>query len=147
MDDLRKMREENKKWRLKASENEKAALEASEAAKKASEEAQAAIAEHANKTEQRLIRSELKAVALKAGIVDLDGLKLVDMKDVKLNPDGEVEGADAAIEALRKAKPYLFTKTTSSTQKPPEGKPPTTKKATEMTPEEYKAEKRRLGYA
>jgi hypothetical protein len=137
-DYVRELRAENKGWRLKASEQEAAARTAAEAAKKAGEEAEARIAEHTSKTDQRIIRAELKAVAIKAGIVDLDGLKLVDLKDVKLNAEGEVEGADALIEALKTAKPYLFgAPGSSSTHTPPDKDPPATKKASEMTSAEY----------
>ena len=58
--------------------------------------------------DQRIIRAELKAEALKAGMVDLDGLKLADLSKVKLNDAGEVEGADALMTELKKSKPYLF---------------------------------------
>ena len=144
---VKELRHENAGYRLRAQEAEKKAAEAAEAVKKATEEATGKIEEVSKTAQLRVIKAELKAFAVKAGIVDLDGLAFIDMSKVKLTDTGEIEGADEAIDALRKAKPYLFTKTTSSTQKPPEGKPPTTKKATEMTPEEYKAEKRRLGYA
>jgi hypothetical protein len=44
----------------------------------------------------------LEVAARKAGLIDLDWLKLVDGKD-----DG-TKGADEVIAALREAKPYLF---------------------------------------
>lgn len=142
-DYVRELRAENKGWRLKASEHETAAAAAREEAKKAKELADAAIAESNTKAEQRIIRSELKAIAVKAGIVDLDGLKLVDLKDVKLNETGEVEGAEALIEGLKKAKPYLFgAPASSSTATAPTNTPPSNKKATEMTAEEYAAAKK-----
>ncbi|MDE2468751.1 MAG: hypothetical protein KGL35_08410 [Bradyrhizobium sp.] len=144
-DYVRELRAENKGWRLKASEHEAAAKAAAEAAKKAAEDAQAAIAESNTKAEQRIIRAELKALAVKAGIVDLDGLKLVELGDVKLDDKGEVVGADALIEGLKKAKPYLFAApASSSSAKEPDKDPPAAKKATEMTKEEYAAERARL---
>jgi len=90
-----------------------------------------------------VIRAELKAAALKAGMVDLDGLKLADLSNVKLNDAGEVEGADTLMEELKKSKPYLFgsTQNSSNPGTPPNPKPPTAKKATEMTPAEYAAER------
>lgn len=132
-DYVRELRAENKGWRLKASEYETLA-------KTTKETADAAVADATSKADQRIIRAELKTVAIKAGIIDLDGLKLVDLKDIKLNAEGEVEGADALIEALKTSKPYLFgAPGSSSTHIPPAKDPPGVKKASDMTPEEYAA--------
>lgn len=144
-DYVRELRAENKGWRLKAQEQEAAAKAAKEAADAAKAEADAKVTDANSKAEQRIIRAELKAIAIKAGIVDLDGLKLVDLTSVKLNEQGEVEGADALIDGLKKAKPYLFgTPGSSSTATPPGKDPPPAKKATEMTKEEYEAARRKL---
>ena len=59
-------------------------------------------------TETRLVRAELKAEAVRAGMIDLDGLRLVDLPSLKLNERGEVEGAAAVMQDLRKNKPWLF---------------------------------------
>ena len=60
----------------------------------------------------------LKAVALKAGLIDPDALVFTDLtKD-----DGTVKGADELVAALKEAKPHLFGK-----------------RASEMTPEEAAA--------
>jgi hypothetical protein len=144
-DYVRELREENKGWRLKASEQEAAARTATAAAAAAEAAATAKITETNTAADQRVIRAELKASALKAGMVDLDGLKLLDLSTVKLNAQGEVEGADALMDAAKKAKPYLFgAASTSSGTKPPNPNPPTTKKAQDMTPEEYNAAKAAL---
>lgn len=97
-------------------------------------------------TDIRVIRAELKASALKAGMVDLDGLKLLDLSKVTLNEKGEIDGAEALMAAAKESKPYLFgaTTNTSSTQSPPDKKPPETKMAKDMTAEEYKAAKVKL---
>lgn len=138
---VKELREENKSWRLKAQATElerdgfkTAADKATSDAKEVSNAAQAAA-------DQRVIRAELKTVALKAGMVDLDGLKLADLSTVKLDDQGEVAGADALIDALKKAKPYLFgsTQHTSTPSAPPSSTPPAAKKASEMTPAEYAA--------
>lgn len=93
----------------KAKQDAEAKLTAAEAlAKTATDEATAKIATAQAAADQRIIRAELKAEALKAGMVDLDGLKLADLSKVKLNEAGEVEGADALMTELKKAKPYLF---------------------------------------
>jgi hypothetical protein len=141
-DYVRELREENKGWRLKASEQEALAKKAKEDAEKAITEANGK-SESANKAaNDRIVRAELKAVALKAGMVDLDGLKLADLSKVKLNAEtGEVEGAEELMKALKEAKPYLFGAASTSNTKtpPPKGDGGSSKKATEMTPEEYKA--------
>lgn len=135
---VKELRHESASYRTKAQENERKAQEAEDRAKKAAEESEAKIKEATTAAEARIIRAELKAAALKAGMVDLDGLKLADLSKVKLGENGEVEGADALMEELKKAKPYLFgSASTSNPGNPPPKDPPTNKKATEMTAEEY----------
>ena len=138
-DYVRELRGENASQRVARQAAEAKALAAEEKATLAEKTANEKI-EASNKTaNERIIRAELKAAALKAGMVDLDGLKLADHTAVKLNDAGEVEGADALMESLKKAKPYLFgsATTTSSTTKPPGKTDGKAKQATEMTPEEY----------
>lgn len=141
------LRGENASYRTKAKEAEERAKTAEEAAKKAQEEADAKTKEADSKANERIIRAELKAAAIKAGMVDLDGLKLADLSTVKLNDAGEVEGADALMEAMKKAKPYLFKDATSTSHpgKPPEKSDAKDKSAKDMTDEEWKAHKRKLG--
>ena len=142
-DYVRELREENKGWRLKHDELTGKLKAADEVVTKAASEAEAKIKEASNAADQRVIRAELKTAALKAGMVDLDGLKLADLSTVKLNAAGEVEGADALMDAMKKAKPYLFGAANSSTgTKAPPATSPTSKKATDMTKEEYAAAKR-----
>lgn len=43
--------------------------------------------------ERRLIRAELKAEAVRAGMVDLDGLKLLDLSALRLSAGGDVGAA------------------------------------------------------
>ena len=143
---VRELREENKGYRLKAQEMERKAQEAEDRARKAAEEGEAKGKEAETRAEQRVIRAELKAAALKAGMVDLDGLKLADLSAVKLNPEtGEVEGAEALMETLRKSKPYLFGAAHSSTPgDPPKPGKQEAKKATEMSREEYEKARREI---
>lgn len=152
-DYVRELRAENKGLRLKATEMEQRANQAADDAKKAKETADAAVAKagedatSAQKAAQkaaddRVIRAELRTAALKAGMVDLDGLKLADLSTVKLTDAGEVEGAEALMTALKEAKPYLFgeAKTgTTNPNPPPTPKPNTGKKASEMTDDEFAA--------
>lgn len=90
--------------------------------------------------ESRLIRAELKAEAMRAGIVDLDGLKLLDLSAAKLSASGDVEGAGAMIGQLKRDKPWLFGGASSSSPAtPPPAQPPRQKRAMEMTDAEYRA--------
>ncbi|MBO4120277.1 hypothetical protein J5T34_05925 [Cupriavidus gilardii] len=144
------LRKESAGYRLKYQESERKAQEAEERAKKAEEAAEAKVKEASTAAQQRILRAELKTAALKAGMVDLDGLKLADLSKVTLNEDtGEVEGAEALMEELKKAKPYLFqgAPSTSSTSTPPPAKPDEQKDARKLSDADYLAEKKRLGLA
>lgn len=145
-DYVHELREENKGWRLKAQEKEQAAKAAEDAAAKAAAEAAEKVAQAETAANQRIIRAELKAAALKAGMVDLDGLKLADLSGVKLNDAGEVEGADKLMEDLKKAKPYLFgtQQHSSNPGNPPNPNPPAAKKAMEMSDAEYAAARKQF---
>ena len=91
-------------------------------------------------TEARLVRAELKAEAIRAGMVDLDGLKLIDLTSLKLSKSGEVENAGTIMSKLRQAKPWLFGGSSSSSPAmAPPVQPPRKKLATEMTDAEYRA--------
>ena len=145
-DYVKELREENKGWRLKATEMEQQAKTAADAAAAAKTEAEARIAAAEKAASDRLILAELKAAALKAGMIDLDGLKLADISSVKLNDKGELEGADALMSSLKTAKPYLFkeTKSTSSTASPPPaGDGKTTFR--DMNPDQQAATLRKMG--
>jgi len=95
--------------------------------------------------ETRLIGAELRAQAMRAGIIDIDGLKLLDAQAVRVNEHGEVDGAAEAIAALKRAKPWLFGgATSSSTASPPPPQQPRTKRAQEMSDAEYRAARAEL---
>jgi hypothetical protein len=118
------MTEENEAeaWRARAEQAE-AALNAAQAAANA-----------------RLIRADLKAEAIRAGMVDLDGLKLIDMEEVRLNEAGEVVEAAAVLAKLKRAKPWLFGAASSSAAaNPPRPEPPRVRHANELTHEEWLA--------
>lgn len=140
------LRNENKGWRLKATEKEaeaKAAADAKSAAETAASEKISAAEKTAN---DRIVRAELKAHAIKAGMIDLDGLKLADLSSVKLDDKGEVVGAEALMESLKKSKPYLFG-TQSSSTKAGDPPPPSSggkKSALEMSDEEYRKSRRNI---
>ena len=98
------------------------------------------LAEVETQSRERLIRAELKAEAVRAGIVDLDGLKLVDAGALRVDEAGEVQGAAALMQSLRRAKPWLFNgASASSTATPPPAQPPQARRATDMTADEWRA--------
>lgn len=145
---VKELRQENASYRTRAQEAEKKAQEAEDRAKKAGEDAEGKVKEATTAAEKRIIRAELKAEAIKAGIVDLDGLSLADLSGVKIDENGEVVGGKEAIEKLKESKPYLFgtKKSTSSKDEPPkpkdQGQP---KSARDMDKDEWKKKKRELG--
>ncbi|MBW4024954.1 MAG: hypothetical protein HIU92_17795 [Proteobacteria bacterium] len=94
----------------------------------------------AEQARTNLVMSELKAEAVRAGMVDLDGLKLLDASTVTVADGGEVVGAGTLMERFRRAKPWLFGAASSTTTAvPPPSQSPRAKHATDMTPEEYRA--------
>lgn len=142
---VHELREENKSWRSKHAESETARKTLEDAAKAAEKTTGDRVKEVQTAADQRVIRAELKAAAIEAGMVDLDGLKLADLSTVKLNADGEVEGAKALMESLKKSKPYLFGEpSTSHSGKPPGKGPEKPKSANDMTDEEYRAARAKM---
>lgn len=98
------------------------------------------LAELQSQASARLIQAELKAEAIRAGMIDLDGLKLVAPDLVRLSENGEPQGAAEAVGALRRAKPYLFPSANSSHPGAvPAAQPPSPKSATQMSHEEWQA--------
>jgi hypothetical protein len=86
-----------------------------------------------------LLMSELKAEAVRAGMVDLDGLKLLDTSTLAIGDRGEVVGAAALMDRFRRTKPWLFGAASSTTTAvPPPAQPPRAKQATDMTADEYR---------
>ena len=103
--------------------------------------AEAALSRVQAEAEARLIRAELKAEALRAGMVDLDGLKLLDVADLRLTEVGDVADAPAVLARLKRAKPWLFgvAMSSSSGANPPRPEPPRTRHANDLSHEEWVA--------
>jgi hypothetical protein len=147
---VEELRSENKSWRMKVV-TERTARESAEAAFEAGKkdfdtktkaietDAAGKVTVAQKAADDRVIRAELRAVATKAGMIDLDGLKLADTSALKLKEDGTVDGADALMTALKTAKPYLFGtgKGTSNAGDPPPPKDQKKKSALELTPAEF----------
>ena len=94
---------------------------------------------------ERLIRAEMRVEAVRAGMIDLDGLKLANLAQVSVGEDGEVQGGAALMERLRGEKPWLFARaSSSSTASPPPGAAIKPKLATDMSVDEWKAARAEL---
>lgn len=90
-------------------------------------------------SDARLIAAELRAEAVRAGIVDIDGLRLMDRPEVSVSSEGQVLGADRAVARLRRDKPYLFRDASSSAAAAaPDTTRPVERLATEMSLEEWR---------
>lgn len=140
----RKLRQEAASWRKKANEAE-AKSTAAQVQYKADAEAHVL----ANKTTytERLTRAELKAHALKAGLQDLDTLKLFDISKAMMADDGSITNADSLIEEWKVAKPHFFgaSSSTSSTASAPKQSSSEQTKFSEMSEAEQASFRRQHG--
>ena len=145
---LKERNNEAASMRRRLRDSEAATAAATTAATAAAAEHVTAIAASQQTADNRAMQSELRIAATKAGIVDLDGLKLLDMKaaGVKIDKDtGDITGADEAIIALKVAKPYLFSGTGDTSNASGAPKPNTSvagKLVKDMDPAEYAAARR-----
>jgi len=89
--------------------------------------------------EKRVVLAELKVEAMRANMIDLDGLQFLDMSQVRLSEDGGVADSTELIGRLKRAKPWLFAAPSSSSiaRVPPSG-PTRQKLAKDMSEEEYR---------
>jgi hypothetical protein len=88
--------------------------------------------------QSRLLVASLRTEAIRAGMVDLDGLKLLDVSAIRLDGDDKIVGGRKIMEDLRRNKPWLFAgRSSSNTSAAPESQPVRQKTALEMTDEEY----------
>jgi hypothetical protein len=103
------------------------------------ESAETALNRVQAEAEARVIRAELKAEAVKAGMIDLDGLKLIEMSEVKLTDTGEISDAQGLLARLKRGKPWLFGAGVSSSAaaNPPRPEPPRTRHANELSRDEW----------
>jgi hypothetical protein len=90
-------------------------------------------------TDKRVILAELRVEAMRANMIDLDGLQFLDMSQVHLGEnDGVAEGAEL-ISRLKSAKPWLFAAPSSSSiARVPSSGPTRQKLAKDMSDEEYR---------
>ncbi len=105
------------------------------------EMAEAALADAQAQAQAKLVRAELKAEAIRAGMIDLDGLKLLDLSEVQLSEAGELVDPKAIFTKLKRSKPWLFSGVASSSAAShvPKPEPPRPRQANEMGHEEWLA--------
>jgi hypothetical protein len=90
--------------------------------------------------QSRLVVANLRTEAVRAGMVDLDGLRLIDTSSVRLGNDDKIIGGRKLMDDLRRTKPWLFgVASSSSAAIAPASQPVRQKTALEMTDEEYAA--------
>jgi hypothetical protein len=93
----------------------------------------------------QLRQAELKAEALRAGIVDLDGLRLLDASAWQAPPGSAAVEASEVILKLRREKPWLFGGSQSSSAgSAPVAAPARRRMATDMSLDEWRTARAEL---
>ncbi len=97
----------------------------------------------------RLVQAELRTEALRAGMVDLDGVRLIDPAAIRLTEAGALEGGAALMARLRQDKPWLFGRgggggSSSSGAAAPPAAPAAPRSAMDMGVEEWRAARAEL---
>ena len=94
---------------------------------------------------QRVVQAELKSHAIRAGIIDIDCLKLLDAASLQLDENGNLPDLAAALDALKRDKPWAFAKSNSSHPiLPPPPEPAKTRLAKDMSYQEWQKARDRL---
>ena len=93
----------------------------------------------------RLVQAELRTEALRAGMVDLDGVRLIDPGAIQLTEAGGLEGGSALMTRLRQDKPWLFGRGSSSSgAAAPTAAPAAPRSAMDMGVDEWRAARAEL---
>lgn len=93
----------------------------------------------------RLVQAELRTEALRAGMVDLDGVRLIDPGAIQLTETGGLEGGSALMTRLRQDKPWLFGRGSSSSgAAAPTAAPAAPRSAMDMGVDEWRAARAEL---
>ncbi|MGC9268989.1 hypothetical protein [Acidiphilium sp.] len=104
------------------------------------EVAEQALGKMQREHSEKLKRAELKIEAVRAGMVDLDGLKLIDFDKIVLAEDGSVPDAPAVMTKLKREKPWLFGgASSSSTAAVPRAEPARARHARDLSEAEWRA--------
>jgi hypothetical protein len=110
---LAELREKSKKFddaQSAADEAEKKRLEDEGKHKELNTKLTAELAESKKQLQDATINQSLTNKLAPLGVVNLeDALKLIDRSKIEVSDDGTISGIDAAVEALKTDKAYLFT--------------------------------------
>jgi len=111
----RKANAEAKEYRLKLAEIEKKIksaedldLEKKGEFEKIADKAKSELKETQEKFKKQIILSAVKSEAIKAGAIDPDVHKLIDISEIKVDNEFNVSGAAEAVAAYKKMKPEFF---------------------------------------
>jgi hypothetical protein len=106
LEEFERAEEERKKAAMTEADRLKAEKE--EAAKKAEEATEKAKKAHES-ANQRIINTEIKSIARSLNANDpADVLALLDKSVVEIDEEGNVNGVEEAVKALKEAKPWMF---------------------------------------
>lgn len=148
-DELRKYREDRERKDL---EEQKEFQKLADKERKLREDAEAKHKEELSARDKRYIRAEVRAAAIKAGILDTDDVNAMDISDLRMDDAGNVIGVDEFVKAQAEKKPHWFKAADEADDKskqPPASKPKGTDKskpfdAAKMDDKEWAAYKKRM---
>lgn len=89
-------------------EEESKFKEIADAEKARADKIEADSKEALRKKDVAIIRAALRSLGEKAGIIDPEDLKTIDVRELRVDDDGQVPGAKEAVEALAEKKPHWF---------------------------------------
>lgn len=90
-----------------------------EALEKRDKQREAEYGEKLTASERRYVRAEVRASAIREGIIDPDDVNSMDLSDLRVDDEGNVSGVAELIAASKERKPHWF-KSAKSEEKPPE---------------------------
>lgn len=132
LSDFEKAEAERKLSEMSETERLQAAVDV---ANKAAEDADNRAKQSADKSNQRLLKAEFKALALDAGLrkdaID-DAYVLADKSGFNVGDEGNIVGVKEAVEALITSKPYLVEKVKPRAIGEPNNPPPSNEKTKEQ---------------
>lgn len=109
----RRKREEELRAKLKEYEDKEIAAETDlkkklEHFEKRAKDIESEYQQKLSASDKRYVRAEVRAAAIKAGIIDPDDVNSMDLSDLRLDDEGNVTGVDEMIAASKERKPHWF---------------------------------------
>jgi chromosome segregation ATPase len=121
--DLNRKRESELLAKIKEYEDKELAAETdlkkkAEALEKRVKDVEHEYGEKLSAADKRYVRAEVRAAAIKAGIIDADDVDSMDLSDLRIDEDGNVTGVDTLMAAHKERKPHWFKAEKSTDEKP-----------------------------